>query len=119
MRAPRRTFAAPLVVTLAAGAAGAIAWEGRFLVVGFPAGIAKLPLNLILLKSCDVCGVFLGAFVVREPEAHRRNMVELFRLWEAGQIKPLVWKSLPLAELPDALGALESRASHGKIVVRP
>ena len=45
-----------------------IAWEGRFLVVGFPAGIAKLPLNLTLLKSCDVCGVFWGAFAAREPE---------------------------------------------------
>ena len=47
-----------------------IAWEGRFLVVGFPAGIARLPLNLTLLKSCDVCGVFWGAFAARDPSAN-------------------------------------------------
>ena len=51
-----------------------IAWEGRFLVVGFPAGIAKLPLNLTLLKSCDVCGVFWGGFLARDPEAQCRRM---------------------------------------------
>ncbi len=50
-----------------------IAWEGRFLVVGFPAGIARLPLNLTLLKSCDVCGVFWGAFAARDPRPTRRT----------------------------------------------
>lgn len=49
-----------------------IAWEGKFLVVGFPAGIAKLPLNLTLLKSCDVCGVFWGAFAARTPQKPRQ-----------------------------------------------
>ena len=51
-----------------------IGWEGRYLVVGFPAGIPKLPLNLTLLKSCDVCGVFWGAFAARDPKAQRRRM---------------------------------------------
>src|SRR3954454_24264782 len=56
-----------------------IAWEGRFLVVGFPAGIAKLPLNLTLLKSCDVCGVFWGAFAARDPNANAAHVEQLFR----------------------------------------
>jgi NADPH:quinone reductase and related Zn-dependent oxidoreductases len=51
-----------------------IAWEGRFLVVGFPAGIAKLPLNLTLLKSCDVCGVFWGAFAARDPKRNAAHI---------------------------------------------
>src|SRR5690349_8202261 len=56
-----------------------IAWEGRFLVVGFPAGIAKLPLNLTLLKSCDVCGVFWGAFAAREAQRNAAHIEQLFR----------------------------------------
>jgi len=95
----------------------AIAWEGRYLVVGFPAGIAKLPLNLILLKSCDVCGVFLGAFVTREPAAHRRNMAELFSLWEADKIKPLVTATYPFARGGEAIAALGARQAIGKLVV--
>src|SRR5580765_2122281 len=58
-----------------------IAWEGRFLVVGFPAGIAKLPLNLTLLKSCDVCGVFWGAFAARDPKGNAAHVETLFKLW--------------------------------------
>ena len=50
-----------------------IAWEGRFLIVGFPAGIARLPLNLTLLKSCDVCGVFWGAFAARDPKRNAQH----------------------------------------------
>src|SRR3546814_3871235 len=59
-----------------------IAWEGRYLVVGFPAGIPRLPLTLTLLKSCDVAGVFWGAFVAREPARNRANIARLFQLWE-------------------------------------
>jgi NADPH:quinone reductase-like Zn-dependent oxidoreductase len=95
----------------------AIAWEGRYLVVGFPAGIARLPLNLILLKSCDVCGVFLGAFVVREPEAHRKNMTELFALWDAGKIAPRVTATYPLERAGEAIAALGARKAIGKLVV--
>jgi NADPH:quinone reductase-like Zn-dependent oxidoreductase len=95
----------------------AIAWEGRYLVVGFPAGIAKLPLNLILLKSCDVCGVFLGAFVTREPEAHRRNMTELFALWGENKIAPRVTATYPLERAGEAIAALGARQAIGKLVV--
>ena len=65
-----------------------IAWEGRYLVVGFPAGIPKLPLNLTLLKSCDVRGVFWGAFAARDPKANAAHIETLFRLWREGKIAP-------------------------------
>ena len=95
----------------------AIAWEGRFLVVGFPAGIAKMPLNLTLLKSCDICGVFWGAFTMREPEAFRAQVQELFDLMKAGKIDPLVSETFPLARAGDAIAKLENREAVGKLVV--
>jgi NADPH:quinone reductase-like Zn-dependent oxidoreductase len=95
----------------------AIAWEGRYLVVGFPAGIAKLPLNLILLKSCDVCGVFWGAFVTREPDAYRRQIAELLSLWGAGKIRPRVTATYPLERAGEAIAALGARQAVGKLVV--
>jgi len=94
-----------------------IAWEGRFLVVGFPAGIAKLPLNLTLLKSCDVCGVFWGAFAAREPERNRANIAELFELYAAGKIKPVISGSYPLEKGGDAIAMLGNREAVGKLVV--
>lgn len=95
----------------------AIAWEGRFLVVGFPAGIAKLPLNLTLLKSCDVRGVFWGAFTAREPERNAANIAELFELWQAGKIAPLVSETYPLERAHEAIAKLENRGAIGKLVV--
>ncbi len=96
----------------------AIAWEGRYLVVGFPAGIPKLPLNLTLLKSCDVCGVFWGAFAAREPDANRDNITRLFRLWHEGKIKPLVTEVFPLARGGDAIAKMGARGAIGKLVVK-
>jgi NADPH:quinone reductase len=95
----------------------AIAWEGRFLVVGFPAGIAKMPLNLTLLKSCDICGVFWGAFTAREPEAFHAQVNELFDLMKAGKIDPLVSETFTLARAGDAIAKLEAREAVGKLVV--
>ena len=95
----------------------AIAWEGRFLVVGFPAGIARLPLNLTLLKSCDVRGVFWGAFAAREPQRNAANIAELFDLWQAGKIAPLVSETYPLGRAHEAIAKLESRGAIGKLVV--
>ena len=95
----------------------AIAWEGRLLVVGFPAGIAKMPLNLTLLKSCDIRGVFWGAFVAREPERNARNIAELFDLWQAGKISPLISETYPLDRAGEAIAKLESRDAIGKLVV--
>ena len=95
----------------------AIAWEGRFLVVGFPAGIAKLPLNLTLLKSCQVVGVFWGAFVARDPKRSNANIAELMRLWGEGKLKPEVSRTYPLAEGGAAIAALAGRKAAGKLVV--
>ena len=95
----------------------AIAWEGRYLVVGFPAGIPKLPLNLTLLKSCDVCGVFWGAFAARDPKANAAHVAELFRLWEAGSINPTVSATFPLERAGEAIAAMAARQAIGKLVV--
>jgi NADPH:quinone reductase-like Zn-dependent oxidoreductase len=95
----------------------AIAWEGRFLVVGFPAGIAKMPLNLTLLKSCDICGVFWGAFTAREPEKFRAQVEELFALLKAGKIDPLISETFPLERGGEAIAKLENREAVGKLVV--
>ena len=95
-----------------------IAWEGRYLVVGFPAGIPKLPLNLTLLKSCDVCGVFWGAFAARDPKANQAHVDHLFRLWEEGQIAPRVTESFAFADGGKAIAKMAARAVIGKVVVR-
>lgn len=95
----------------------AMNWEGRFLVIGFPAGIPKLPLNLTLLKSCDVRGVFWGAAVARDPKAHQQNVSELFDLYKAGKIRPHVSNSYPLDKAADAIRELQDRKAQGKVVV--
>src|SRR3989344_2204032 len=94
-----------------------IAWEGRYPVVGFPAGIPRLPLNLTLLKSCDVAGVFWGAFVAREPKRNRANIARLFALWEQGKIKPRVTGTYALADGGKAIAKLGDRSAVGKLVV--
>lgn len=95
----------------------AIAWEGRYLVVGFPAGIPRLPLNLTLLKSCDVCGVFWGAFAARDPQANKAHVEELFALWDAGKISPRVSATYSLERAGDAIAAMAARQVIGKLVV--
>jgi NADPH:quinone reductase len=94
-----------------------IAWEGRFLVVGFPAGIPRLPLNLTLLKSCDVCGVFWGAFAARDPAANAAHVESLFRLWGEGKIAPRVSATFPLEKAGEAIAAMANRQAIGKLVV--
>ena len=94
-----------------------IAWEGRFLVVGFPAGIARLPLNLTLLKSCDVCGVFWGAFAARDPKANAAHVGQLFRWWDEGKIAPKISATYPLERAGEAIVALRDRKAVGKLVV--
>ena len=94
-----------------------IGWEGRFLVVGFPAGIPRLPLNLTLLKSCDVCGVFWGAFAARDPERNAAHVAQLFRWWDEGRIAPKISATFPLERAADAISALRNRSAIGKLVV--
>jgi NADPH:quinone reductase len=95
-----------------------IAWEGRYLVVGFPAGIPRLPLNLTLLKSCDVCGVFWGAFAAREPGANAAHVTRLLRLWSDGKIAPKVTETFAFERGGDAIAHLGSRNAIGKVVVK-
>jgi NADPH:quinone reductase-like Zn-dependent oxidoreductase len=95
----------------------AIAWEGRLLVIGFPAGIPKLPLNLTLLKSCDVRGVFWGAFAARDPQANAAHIATLFRLWREGKIAPKVSRTWPLARGGEAIAHMAARQAVGKLVV--
>ena len=95
----------------------AIAWAGRLLVVGFPAGIPRLPLNLALLKSCQIVGVFWGGFARRDPKANADNIAELIALYGKGAIKPLVSERYPLAKAGVAIARLAARQAMGKIVV--
>ncbi len=95
----------------------AIAWEGRFCVVGFTAGIPRMPLNLTLLKSCDVCGVFWGAFAARDPKANAVHIAKLFDLLKEGKIKPRVSATFPLERGGEAIAMLGARAAIGKVVV--
>jgi NADPH2:quinone reductase len=95
----------------------AMNWDGRFLVVGFPAGIAKLPLNLTLLKSCQIVGVFWGAFVAADPAANAANVEDLFRLYAEGDIKPYISSTYPLEEAGSAIAELMDRRAKGKVVV--
>lgn len=95
----------------------ALNWEGRFLVVGFPAGIPKIPLNLALLKSCQIVGVFWGAFTFMSPDAHQANVEELFSIYSKGQIKPHVTSRYPLSAGADAIRELAERRAKGKVVV--
>ncbi|MFK7842960.1 MAG: NADPH:quinone oxidoreductase family protein [Sphingorhabdus sp.] len=95
-----------------------IAWEGRFLVVGFPAGIAKLPLNLTLLKSCDVCGVFWGAYAMRDPKGNRAHINRLFKLWDQGLIQPRVSEVFAFSDAGQAIQKMADRGAIGKLVVK-
>lgn len=95
------------------------AWEGRFLVIGFTAGIPKIPLNLVLLKGCQVVGVFWGSFTGREPEKNRAYIRELLEWYVAGKIRPHVSASYPLEKVADALRDMGARKVTGKVVLVP
>ncbi|EEE38105.1 oxidoreductase, zinc-binding dehydrogenase family [Rhodobacteraceae bacterium KLH11] len=94
-----------------------IAWGGRYLVVGFPAGIPSIPLNLPLLKGCQITGVFWGASVFRDPAGHARNMQELFRLYGQRKLAPRISARFPLTRAAEAIGLLDRREARGKVVV--
>jgi len=94
-----------------------MAWEGRFLVIGFPAGIPRIPLNLALLKSCDIVGVFWGASVTRDPARHQEDVKALMALYQAGKIRPHVSEHFPLARGGEAIARLGAREAMGKVVV--
>ncbi len=96
----------------------ATAWQGRLLVVGFASGpIPKIPLNLTLLKGCDIRGVFWGSFAARDPKANARNLNDLVAMFEAGTIKPYISARYPLEETGVALRSVMDRKATGKIVI--
>jgi len=95
----------------------AISWQGRHLVIGFPAGIPKLPLNLPLLKSCQIVGVFWGEFTLRFPALHAANVAALMSLYLEGRIRPAVTERFPLARGAEAIARLGAREARGKVVV--
>lgn len=95
----------------------AMNWGGRYLVIGFPAGIPTPPLNLTLLKSSSIVGVFWGASVAREPELHKGNVRDLFKLYAEGKIKPRISARFPLKDGGKAIRALMDRTATGKLVV--
>ena len=96
----------------------AMAWNGRFLVIGFAAGqIPKIPLNLTLLKSCDIRGVFWGESLNREPEANRANMAQVLAWLADGSLKLHIGASYPMARVVDAIKAVEARAVTGTVII--
>jgi NADPH2:quinone reductase len=110
----------PVGGPFAEAALRAIAWEGRFLVVGFAAGeIPKLPLNLVLLKSCDVRGVFWGQWTEREPQGDRNNLADLMRWCAQGKLSAHIHAVYPLSETAQALKAIADRKVMGKVILRP
>ena len=95
-----------------------IAWMGRFLVVGFAAGeIPKIPLNLLLLKSCDVAGVFWGEAITREPATHRENMGQVLDWVASGRLVPHIGQGFGLEQIADAIRLLDARKATGKLIV--
>jgi NADPH2:quinone reductase len=95
-----------------------MAWNGRFLVVGFAAGdIPKVPLNLPLLKGCSIVGVFWGAFTRTEPDNNRRNNDELLRMYLEGKVKPHIHATYPLERAADALNEVLNKRVSGKVVL--
>src|SRR3989344_2812077 len=95
-----------------------IAWRGRYLVVGFASGpIPALPFNLALLKGASIVGVFWGDFAKREPKANAAMMGELAQWYAQGKIKPVIDRTMPMAELPAAYAHMGSRGVMGKLVM--
>ena len=95
-----------------------IAWRGRYLVVGFAAGpIPALPFNLALLKGASIVGVFWGDFAKREPKSNAAMMMELAQWYGQGKIKPVIDRTMPMAELKAAFAHMGSRGVMGKLVM--
>ncbi len=108
----------PVGGELAEPAFRSIAWRGRYLVIGFAGGpIPALPLNLPLLKGAALVGVFWGDFARREPQANAAMMAELARWYGQGKVKPVIDRTMPMAELKAAYARMGSRAVMGKLVM--
>jgi NADPH2:quinone reductase len=96
----------------------AMNWGGRYMVIGFAAGdIPRIPLNLALLKSIDIRGVFWGAWTQRDPKAHMQNLAEINQMLAKGEIKPRISNHYPLERFADAFDELTSRKAMGKVIL--
>ncbi|WP_176590589.1 MULTISPECIES: NADPH:quinone oxidoreductase family protein [Sphingobium] len=104
------SFAEPALRTLA--------WEGRYLVIGFPAGIPNIPLNLTLLKGCQIIGVFAGAYSERFPDRYRAMVDELIEKVAKGELRPVISNVFPLEQGGAAIAELADRKAKGKVIVR-
>ncbi len=95
-----------------------MAWEGRYLVVGFAAGeIPRIPLNLTLLKGCSIVGVFWGSFTTRNPQRNQEHLRELMAWFHEGRLQPHISATYPLERVADALNDLRARKITGKAVL--
>jgi NADPH2:quinone reductase len=96
----------------------ALAWQGRFLVIGFAAGeIPKIPLNLLLLKGASAIGVFWGESVKRDAQGHRANMIQVLDWVAAGKLSPRIHATYPLDDIAEAIRVLDRREATGKVVL--
>ncbi len=110
----------PVGGSLAEPALRSTAWNGRYLVIGFASGdIPRIPLNLVLLKGCQIVGVFWGAFAMRDPAANRAHSEQLFRWIAEGQLSPAIEEVLPFERAAEALQRIEQRKVKGKLVLKP
>ena len=109
----------PVGGALAEPALRSLGWKGRFLVIGFASGeIPRPPLNLVLLKGCDIRGVYWGEFTAREPEANRDNMSQLLKWAESGELSVHIHAKYALEEYQQAFEAIAKRQSLGKTLLR-
>ncbi|MFN4169321.1 MAG: NADPH:quinone oxidoreductase family protein [Pannonibacter phragmitetus] len=110
----------PVGGDLAEQALRATGWEGRYLVIGFAAGeIPKIPLNLVMLKGCDVLGVFWGESIIRDPEGHWANMSQILDWVRQGRLKPQIHAVYPLEEAAKAIQEIADRKVMGKVILTP
>ncbi len=110
----------PVGGSLAEPAVRGTGWQGRYLVIGFASGeIPKLPLNLVLLKGCQIVGVFWGSFAMREPARNRAHAEQIFAWVGEHKLNPAVDAALPFSEAAEALHRLERRQVKGKLVLVP
>ena len=91
--------------------------DGRLLVVGFTAGIPRIPTNLVLLKVCQIVGVDWRDFTEQQPQRNAANVDEVVRMWQDGRLRPRVSQTFPLARAPEAIAQLAARGALGKLVI--
>ncbi|MEJ8475825.1 NADPH:quinone oxidoreductase family protein [Roseibium algae] len=108
----------PVGGDMAEQALRATTWKGRYLVIGFAAGqIPKIPLNVVMLKGCDVLGIFWSEAIIRDPDGHRENMTQLLSWVVEGKLKPNIHAVYPLEKIAEALSEISERKVQGKVIL--